>query len=720
MNEILNNLNVILDEFTLEQLHFLRAQWFYAFIPLLLFLLLSLKKQRSNKNWKSIIDPQLMPFVLSPSGETRQRRYPMLLVLIAASLGITALAGPVYKKLPQPVYQEKSSLVVLLDLSQSMNATDVKPSRLSRAKLELLDILKARKTGQTALIVYAADAFVVTPLTDDNATIANMVPSLETDMMPAQGSNFSAALAKAVSLFSQAGVINGDILAITDDIRQKDERAIQKINSQGHRLSLFGIGSPAGGPIPLDGGFLQDGSGAIVIAKLDTGKLQNYALQAGGLYTGLKADDRDIDKLTRLFQSREIKQESRGKNASDDPSVDQWTDQKADQWREEGYWLILPLLLLSALWARRGWLTMVSFMVPLIMLSALGATPQAAYASEQQSAPENNTAGRESYLDSEYLWATPDQKAMKSFNAGDNESAAEQFRSPEWKASAFYRQGDYQAAVDALKDIESSDAYYNKGNALAKLARYQEAIDAYDHAIELNEDNKDAAYNREQVQQALKKQDQSEQEQSEQDQSDEGESESNKSDQDESEQEKSDKDQDSSEQKSEQNESQNNDSSQQGENQEGQQQDENDDAENKSNEDQQKPSDQQSQQAEDEELKQRDAQAEAKQQEQEKQQYEKDAAERNQDEKNTEENNDQKKPEDRLENEPADDQADDQSDKKPAEIEVNPVEASITEQEKAAEQWLKRIPDDPGGLLRRKFLYQYQNIPNQQDSDEPW
>ncbi len=70
----------------------------------------------------------------------------LLLTFIAVSLCITALAGPVYKKLPQPVYREQSSLVVLLDLSQSMNATDIKPSRLARAKLELLDILKTRKT----------------------------------------------------------------------------------------------------------------------------------------------------------------------------------------------------------------------------------------------------------------------------------------------------------------------------------------------------------------------------------------------------------------------------------------------------------------------------------------------------------------------------------------------------------------------------------------------
>ncbi len=193
MNDLFNiDMQQVISEVMIIQnnLHFIRADWFYAFIPLALFLYLSYKTRLNNKNWRGIIDQQLVPFVLSKTAN-KQRRYPLLLIFIACSLCITALAGPVYKKLSQPVYREQSSLVVLLDLSQSMNAGDIKPSRLSRAKLELLDLLKTRKTGQTALIVYAADAFVVTPLTDDNATIANLVPSLETDMMPAQGSNLS-------------------------------------------------------------------------------------------------------------------------------------------------------------------------------------------------------------------------------------------------------------------------------------------------------------------------------------------------------------------------------------------------------------------------------------------------------------------------------------------------------------------------------------------------
>lgn len=115
---------------------------------------------------------------------------------------------------------------------------------------------------------------------------------------------------------------------------------------------------------------------------------------------------------------------------------------------------------------------------------------------------------------------------------------------------------------------------------------------------------------------------------------------------------------------------------------------------------------------EQEELKQRNADAEAEQKKQEEQQYQKDQ----------EENQDDAQQQDQQQNpDTADREVEHQdSEEKPMDIEVNPMEASITEEEKATEQWLKRIPDDPGGLLRRKFYYQYKQTPNQKDSEEPW
>ncbi len=696
MNTYFNEAMIIL-----RDLHFVRADWFYAFIPLILFLLLAYNKRSDNKNWRGVVDPQLQPFVLQSSAG-KQRRYPLLLVFIAASLCITALAGPVYKKLPQPVYREQSSLVILLDLSQSMNASDIKPSRLARAKLELLDLLKARKTGQTALIVYAADAFVVTPLTDDNNTIANLVPSLETDMMPAQGSNLAKALAKTVSLFTQSGVIKGDILVITDDIHQRDESAIKKIAAQGYRLSIFGIGTTAGGPIPLDadagGGFLQDRSGAIVIPRLQPEKLQRFALSGGGLYTSLQAGDEDVNKLSALFQSSEI--------APLDNQQTENQNMNADLWQEEGHWLLLPLLFFASLWARRGWLAVfLIFMLPL---------PQPAYADG---------------IDTQHLWSTPDQKAMQAFNKGDLEQAAEHFTNPEWKASALYRKGDYEAAAKTLENANSSNGNYNRGNALARQGKLEEAIKAYNKALELDASNADARYNLEQVKQALKKQQQDKKDQNQdgqkkdeqQQQGDEKQQDQQSQDQQsQNSQQQNDQQQSDQQQDSEQQDSQQQ-NSQQSEDQSDQQssrqsQDKKDGEQDKKDEPQssaQKSSPEQ-QQEEQEQLKQRDAEAEAEQQKKEQQQYQQNLQQEQQNQDRQPQDEQQKPDEASKEVEHKD------AEEKPMEVEVNPVEASITEEEKATEQWLKRVPDDPGGLLRRKFYYQYKQLPNQNDSEQPW
>lgn len=647
MNTLLNDSMAIL-----QQIHFLRTDWFFAFIPLFIYTFLYFTKTSDSKNWQSIVDPQLQNFVLEKTGGKR-RVYPIFLIFIATSLCITALAGPVYKKLPQPVYQEQSALVVLLDLSQSMNATDVKPTRLARAKLELLDILKTRKSGQTAFIVYAADAFTVTPLTNDNATIANLIPSLETSMMPAQGSNLSKGLTKAFSLLTQAGIIHGNILVISDDIHSRHETAIKKLVSQGHRLSIFGIGTNEGSPVPISGGFLLNKQGAIVIPKLHPEKLQNFAFTGGGLYTGLTAGDKDTLKLTKLFQSKETSKTAL--NNSDN-------NINADIWQEEGYWLLLPLLLFAALWARKGWIAIVVFFILPI--------PQPVYAQQTYA------------IDTDNLWSSEDQKAMRAFNKGEIAEAAKQFNNQEWKASALYKNGDYQAAADALKDSDTSDGYYNKGNALAKLGSYEAAIKAYDEAIKLDAKNSDAEYNRGQVKKALKKQQDSSQ-------SNENNDSSNKEeDEDKSKSDKSD---------SEKQQSQDKDSKQQdGENKEPEDSESDDDTSkeekpgNKDNEDKQN----------EEELKKRNAEQETKKQQEEQEQYK-------QDQKDSK----QEQTENDIESE---------DEKTPEEIEINPEETSISEAEKATKQWLKRIPDDPGGLLKRKFLYQYNQLPNQTDEQEPW
>ena len=474
-----------------QQLHFLRPEAFYVFVPLLLFVVLYLTSKATSRSWKAVCDDKLLPYILTAGGK-KSGMLPIVLIMLATSISIIALAGPVWEKLPQPVFREESALVIALDLSQSMHATDIKPSRLERAKLKLLDLIKARKGGQTALIVYAATAFTVTPLTDDDNTIANLVPSLEPELMPAQGSDISSALKLATELLQQSGITRGDVLVVTDGMPNSASGAIDALTDNGHRLSIMGIGTLEGSPIPLSGGFLTDASGAIVISRLEPAQLQKAALQGGGMFVSMQADDSDIEKLADLFASKRIKTQTEG------------TELEADIWQEEGPWLLLLVLPLVALWPRRGWLLCLA-LVALPM-------PQPAYALDTKHLWPIDTGN---------LWLSPDQKAMKAFNAGNAERAADLFKDNDWKAAANYRAGNYEKSNELLASPESSSGYYNKGNVLAKLGNYEDAIKAYDDALNMDPDNEDARFNRELVSKALEQQQQqqnSQQQDSSQDQ----------------------------------------------------------------------------------------------------------------------------------------------------------------------------------------------------------
>ena len=650
----------------LEQLRFLRPDWFYGFVPLALFLVLMRMRRTVSRSWKTACDARLLPHLLMQGGGSTSR-LPLVLIAIAASLSLIALAGPVWKKLPQPVFREASALVIALDLSQSMNATDIKPSRLERAKLKLLDMLDAHRNGQTALVVYAAGAFTVTPLTDDTNTIKNLVPALSTELMPAQGSNAGAALAMASDLLRQAGIASGNVLLITDGLGPADRAAIEKIHALGHRVSILGVGTTEGSPIPLSGGFLTDASGAIVIPRLQPRQLQQAALSGGGLYAGMQVDDSDINRLEKLFDS--ARNSSRA----------QATDLSADTWREEGPWLLLPVLLLVMLWPRRGWLLLVAVTVlPL---------PQPAYA-----------------LDLDHLWRSPDQQGMHAFNNGDAKQAAEHFDDPRWKAAALYRAGDYAKASELLQHATSSEDSYNRGNALARMGKYPEAIAAYQKALEQDADNDDARYNLELVKKKMQQNGQQGQ-QSDQNKQD------NQQPQDQQQQQNSDQQgQGEQAQASDQNSDQNSDQTRdQAGDQSDNQAEQNQQATDKTTEqlDQQQQAGQQGTEPEQEKFGDKGSdnaqQHFAEQMQREQQQQPEDNGEKDQQQ--------------------AEAQISDKQDERATESMAEAREsenAQMTEDEHASEQLLRRIPDDPGGLMRRKFIYQYRQRPNQRDSEQPW
>ena len=466
----------------IEQFHFLRPAWLLLLPLLLVMLWHGFKRRHSSRSWQSVVDARLLPHLLTGNNQVRNHGY-WLLTAIAGVIAIVALAGPTWDQLPRPIFRQQAALVILLDLSRSMDATDIKPSRLARARHKVADILATRKEGQTALVTYAADAFVVTPLTEDAATISALLPGLATEIMPSQGSFANKALSQAFDLFENAGVARGDILLISDGFSPRETEAMQVLleHNSNHRVSVLGIGSEAGSPIPLaSGGFLKDSEGSIVIARLQADNMREITKANGGTFQLISSNDADINALLNTIQSNRFESEA----------VE--SDLQADIWREQGHWLVLILIPLVALVFRRG----VLLVLPLLLLPI---------------PPDAKALGWEEF------WQNQNQRGSEAFSQGEHETAAELFSDSEWKGSSHYRAGDYEQALEQWQMIDSERAHYNRGNALAKLGRLEEAVDAYQKTLDLNAQHADAAYNKKQVEEALKKQQQQQQSQQGQD-----------------------------------------------------------------------------------------------------------------------------------------------------------------------------------------------------------
>lgn len=472
--------------------HFLRPLWLLSLLPGLLLTGLLWRARRHSGGWEQVIDPDLLPELLETRGPAGRRRWPALL-LLSWALASLAAAGPSFRQLPQPVEQPTDALVLLLDLSYSMKSTDLTPSRIDRGRQKLIDLLQRRSAGQTALVAWAGDAHVVTPLTDDHRTIANLLPALNPDMMPEPGSDALSAVSRGLSLLASAGIPRGHLILVTDGVQAEQVTPIrERLEGSGSRLSVLAIGTPEGAPLPLPrGGFLRDRAGEIVIPGLEAAPLRRLAEVGGGRYSALTVDDDDLDHLLAegLFSAA---------------GSAEATSLEADAWEDQGYWLVLLLLPLVAAGFRRGWLLTA---LPLLLLpcAPLPAEAQASAAPPPQAAPGAEQA---SSRDSSWQnwWLRPDQQALRALESGQPERAAGLFEDPAWRGTANYRAGDFEAAAEAFATGDNADAWYNRGNALARAGELAAAAEAYRESLQRAPDSPDAKANLSLVEELLQQQ----------------------------------------------------------------------------------------------------------------------------------------------------------------------------------------------------------------------
>lgn len=480
----------------LSLFHFLRPHWLWALIPMFLMVLALIGLHKQKSGWQGVLAGHLYRHIISEQVKGQQKPLWWLLALVWL-ISVVALAGPTWERLPQPVYQLNTGKVVVLDMSLSMRATDIKPDRLTRAKYKAIDLVKKIAEGETGLIAYAGDAFTISPLSSDGQNLTALIPSLVPEIMPVSGSEPYLGLKAAAELLENAGFSQGEIFWITDGIESQQMKEISDFLSDSpYRLSIIGVGSNEGAPIvQADGQLLKDNSGAIVLPKLNSSQLQALASQGHGRFAHLQSDDSDIDYLTeQALVDRDVDPEQQDENNS------------GDQWREMGPWLLLLVLPLAAYGFRRG-----------LIMTVLSVSLLPGYMPKAQA----------NWWDD--MWQRPDQQGQKAFNSEQYQQAAEQFNNPMWQGSAYYKNGDYQAAAEAFSQLDNAEALYNKGNALAQLQQIDEAIEAYRQALEKQPDFEDAKQNKALLEQMKKQQEQQKQQdqQNQQDKDDQSDQEKN-------------------------------------------------------------------------------------------------------------------------------------------------------------------------------------------------
>ncbi|MFW1676338.1 VWA domain-containing protein [Pontibacter sp. JAM-7] len=467
----------------LTQFHFLQPYWL-ALFPLLLALGYWLKNSKLRRSeWHRMCDPELLPY-LEQRGASGKSWWPVSLVVAALLLSVAA-AQPVWKQQPQPVFNQPDTLVIALDLSASMNATDLKPSRLQRARFKIEDLLTRMQDAQIALLVYAADAYSVTPLTEDGVTITAQLPALTSEIMPAQGSRADRALQLADELLTGAGISHGNILLVTDAVSPAQIAATAtQLRAKGRQLSILAVGTEQGAPINTERGPLRDQQGQVVISAIQPALMQEAAGLGGGKAVMISLDDSDIRQLVSGFQS------------SDQNPIE--SEQQIQRWIAEGPWFVLLALPLLLPLFRRGLLNLI---LPALLLSWV-LPADAVLADSTETGPGSSML--QQYWQS--LWQTPDQQAYEAFQAGDKQYAANTFHDPSWQQLAHYEAGNYQAALEALPNPQSAAEWYNQGNILARTGQLEQAVAAYDQALAQDTGLEDARHNRQLVQDLLNQQ----------------------------------------------------------------------------------------------------------------------------------------------------------------------------------------------------------------------
>ncbi len=449
--------------FSWQDLWFLRSFWFWAFIPIGAIALMFLVTFRRAEEWKRSFSKQLLPHITIP-GTRRQFLLPRILLILLLSLMVLGLAGPTWEEKDHPGNRTEEALVIVMDLSWSMLAEDIQPNRLERAKLKMKDLFDAQPGIRTALVAYAGSAHMVVPFTKDYPVISYQMDALRPSIMPMMGSNLVDALNLADSLLVRVEV-PGSILLLTDGITEEDVIRIKE-SARKSKIEVMILGTPGGATIPWGRDVLKDRSGNAVVAGFDPALLGELGGDPDINIVTVTLDETDVQILAmHIRENLEF---------ITDPELAE------TEWRDAGYWILVPLILLTLLWFRRGWMVHWIWLLFLI--------------------PGCSASGDFRMAD---LFRTRDQQGEQLMLKGEHEQAAERFESDRWKGYAYAEAGDLEEAIEAYGYETNAEGFYNLGVLYALNGDADAAREAFRIALEMNPEMVSAKDNLERVDQVL-------------------------------------------------------------------------------------------------------------------------------------------------------------------------------------------------------------------------
>ncbi|MGF1736569.1 VWA domain-containing protein [Photobacterium satsumensis] len=429
----------------LTQFHFIRPLWLLAFVPM--GLLFWLRWRKANQpGWKDIL-PDHLRKVLTIGEKGWSRQLPLKLLMMIITIAILVCAGPTWQRQASPFGEDKASMLVLFDSSESMLEQDLPPSRLERAKQKVRDLLVLRQGGSTGLVVFAGSAHVAMPMTQDTKVFEPILAAISPEIMPVEGKFAEQAFPLIDQLLQ--GKPGSTVLLVSDGVNPNTLAAFKEyFSGQPYQLMILGAGN----------------RNVVSDAPADFGSLRQLASEVGGRFIEITVDNSDVEQLNRSVERNM-----------------QLNGESAMPWQDMGYQLLLPIALVMLLWFRKGWL--VQWCAVLTLTGTLLAAPAVkaetlVESKAQTSQPvEVVTVWDKTAQWWWDLWLTSDQQGQRLFNREEYLEAAKHYVDPLRKGTAYYYAGEYKQAHRSFLQMDNDFGLYNAASALARQREYLAARD---------------------------------------------------------------------------------------------------------------------------------------------------------------------------------------------------------------------------------------------------